>query len=81
MSPIIEISNPTTLHAILSWLCDHVGQVTSQHVFVTQGHGWRLHHAGGVTVKHRIVSTRNHRIMFEDHVDPDVITQFALTFS
>lgn len=81
MSQIIEISTHTPSHVILSWLCAHVGQATVKHVFSACGEGWKWHFASGMTLPDGAVITRRHRVVFDDHVDQDLITQFALTFS
>lgn len=76
MNRSVQISPHTPDHLIMTWLCAHVGEVTSNTMFNARGQGWTWHYAliGQVII-------RMHRIEFEHDVDADVVTQFALTFS
>ena len=81
MNRTVNISTHTPSHVILSWLCAHVGQATVKHVFSACGDGWTWYFASGMTLPDGAVIPRRYRIEFEDDVDEDLITQFALTFS
>jgi hypothetical protein len=81
MSRTVQIPTHTSNHHILTWLCDHVGQVRIQHVYSACGAGWTWHYATGVRLSDQTPITVMHRIEFEDHVHADLIMQFVLTFS
>ncbi len=80
MSRIILISNHTASHVILSWLCDRVSRATLTHALCAHGPGWRMHYVGVHMMGQGSVIPRKYKIIFDDHVDTDLITQFALTF-
>jgi len=75
------ISAHVSISGVLLWLHEHVGvQVGSP--FVKQGHGWRiLTDVSWQDLTHPGSSLNaQHHVQFDDHVHPDLITQFALTF-
>ncbi len=80
MNRSVQISTHMDSLDILNWLHAHVGAITAQGMFSAYGSGWLWHYATGVRLSDGSPITRMHRIEFEDDVDADLITQFALTF-
>lgn len=77
----IRVGRHVALETICCWLNDHVGTTCSKEPFRAKGPGWSYMYSHPMRMPDGSVLPSAHVIQFEDHVDADLITQFALTFS
>jgi hypothetical protein len=81
----VNIAEHAQCAQVVQWLHDHVGaRVDAQHQhdsLSVQGSGWCYRTvANWLDYNHPSLHISG-RVDFEDHVSPDVITQFMLTWS